>query len=86
MRRRTYYRWILVSQTLIVLGLGVAMLWNVVNLLFELDGPSWWVVVVLPLPGLVGWLTILAAPAILSKLMSHQGRWYRLTYDTPSGW
>ena len=28
MRRRTYHRWILVSQILIVLGLGVAMFWK----------------------------------------------------------
>jgi hypothetical protein len=86
MRRRIYHRWILVSQTLIILGLGVAMLWNVVSLLLDLDGPNWWLVAGLPLPGLVGWLTILAAPAILSKLTSSQGRWYRLTYDTPAGW
>ncbi len=86
MRRHTYHRWLLIAQMLIVIGLGVAIIWNALSLILDLASPVWWLVAILPLPGLIGWLGALAAPTLLARFSSSCARWYRLTYDTPSEW
>jgi hypothetical protein len=85
MRRRSQRRLILISQLLIVGGLGLVAIWNMISLLADLPGPSW-AGLLLPLPGLLLWLTALGAPIVLAKagLCCHQS--YRLVYDASAEW
>lgn len=85
MRRRSQRRLILISQLLIVGGLGLVAIWNMISLLADLPGPSW-AGLLLPLPGLLLWLTALGAPIVLAKagLRCHQS--YRLVYDASAEW
>jgi hypothetical protein len=85
MRRSSYRRWVLLAQVLVVMGLGMAALWNAGSVLLELADPGWWGIS-LGLPGLLLWLAALAAPRLLAGAAPLPGETYRLVYDAPQGW
>ncbi|GIK42104.1 MAG: hypothetical protein BroJett011_59370 [Chloroflexota bacterium] len=66
--------------------MGLAALWNVGSLLFNLPEPSLFVGLLLPLPGILLWISALVAPAALAKATPVCGQTYRLVYDAPPGW
>lgn len=84
MKQETYRRLSLAAKLLLVAGLGAALLWNLLNLLYELKG--WWLAVVLPLPGLFSWLGVLAIPALSARSKASHPHTYRLLYSAPEGW
>lgn len=85
MRRRTQRRLILISQLLIVGGLGLVAIWNIISLLTDLPGPSW-AGLFLSLPGLLLWLIALGAPIALAKAGLRCDQSYRLVYDASAEW
>ncbi len=80
------------AQVSIVVGLGLAALWNVGSLLFPagdlqvgLPDPGWFGVI-LVVPGLLLWLAALVAPRLSALGTPVYGETYRLVYDAPHGW
>ena len=86
MRLDTYHRLLKTTQGISLIGLALAVVWNMLSLSFDLRSPAWWVGMLLPLPGVSAWMGTLAAPICLARLRPIARRWYRLTYDAPVGW
>jgi hypothetical protein len=86
MRREAHQRLILIAQLMIVGGLGLAVLWNVADLLDLVPALRGWGLL-LPLPGLLLWPAALALPRLLAAVAVNTNlQSYRLTYDAPAGW
>lgn len=87
MKRQRYRQWMVISQALIVTGLGLAALWNVASLVFDWDEPMLWMLALLPLPGFLSWAVVSAIPGLLPKISTRRKAYsFRLTYDAPPGW
>ncbi len=85
MKRQTMQRLALAGRYLLLAGLFLAVAWNVVCLLRP-GWLAWWVGLLFPLPGLLGWLAALAGPYWRVKAIPIYTDTYRLVYDTPAGW
>ncbi len=85
MRERSYERWLSGSQAGIITGLIMGLFWNVLGGLF-ITSPAWWILAILPLPGILSWSVARTWPIILPKLMSRERQSFRLTYDVPPDW
>lgn len=84
MTQATYHRLLLAAKRLIAAGLGGAIVWNLAVIFFGLK--LGWVALVLPLPGMVGWLGLVIIPTLLARRTTSYPHTYRLLYSTPPGW
>lgn len=83
MKRETYQRFIHISQWLTIGGLGVTIFWNLVSLF---SGLNWWIAIILPLPGLLGWSALSVVPRLRVRTIPKYPHAYRLLYSTPTSW
>lgn len=84
MKRERWHRLRLWGQWGLVAGLLLAAGWNLVALFRP--GPAWWPGLLLPLPGLLLWLAMLAAPLWQIQTTAACTETYRLVYNAPPGW
>ncbi len=86
MERRTHRLLIFIAQASMVCGAGLAALWNLGYLFFDLSAnPGWWGLLA-PLPGLALWGFALVLPALLSVHLPAPTTVFRLVYAAPAGW
>ncbi|HMQ54971.1 MAG TPA: hypothetical protein PKD98_23020, partial [Anaerolineae bacterium] len=84
MKRATHQRLSRTARLAFVGGLICAIAWNLTATLTGL-GPGW-PAAVLPLPGLLAWLGLAAAPAVSARPGTPHPDRYRLLYSSPAGW
>jgi len=86
MKRGTHRLLIFVSQASTVGGLGLAAVWNLAYLIFDLSpDPGWWGLLA-PLPGLILWGVAPALPGLTSASIPAPDTVFRLVYSAPDGW
>lgn len=89
MKRSDHRRLILALQISILAGLALAVAWNALS--FFLNPDLWWIGLLLPAPGLLGWPFAVLAPKLLSpRSRSAQEQavstTFRLLYNSPPSW
>lgn len=89
MKRSDHRRLILTLQISIIVGLALAVAWNVISLF--LNPNLWWISLILPAPGLIGWPIVILVPKVLSarsRSAKEQSvsTTFRLLYNSPPGW
>ncbi len=84
MSRATYQRLKLIAKYLITLGLGATILGNLAILVTEFK--MWWLSLLFPIPGLLGWLGLWCIPLWLGRTTATQCHAYRLLYSTTADW
>lgn len=84
MNRATQRRLLRFCQLGFGLGLIAAVSWNLVAIFLSLN--AWWPALLLPLPGLLGWLGLSAIHPLSSRLTVERPHTYRLLYNAPDSW
>lgn len=85
MKRATHRHLTHIAQGFAAGGLGLALLWNLVELRFNLNWWGW-AALMLPLPGLLGWAALFVGPRLRASAIPRYPQTYRLLYSTPAGW
>jgi len=85
MKRATHRHLTHIAQGFAAGGLGLALLWNLVELRFDLNWWGW-AALMLPLPGLLGWAALFVGPRLRGSAIPRYPHAYRLLYSTPAGW
>ena len=85
MKRETQQHLALAGRYLCLIGLGLAIAWNMACLAW----PGWllgWGGLLFPAAGLLAWLVVLAIPYWRAKTTPIYPGAYRLVYEAPAGW